>query len=216
MGRRADPPGLQAAKGHPGKRKAGVKARMNEAQRVAKLLADAPGASGLEPPLFLDDRYPAAVAVWKLLAPRLRETHRLSSIHRLVFAQLCVYYAEWVEAIEDIRLHGYSQVVPMTGGFGTMERMRPSVRIRDIAYSAVIDLSKHFGLTPSDEYALFAHQRVAAGANPGLFDQVDGDAPAAPPPESDTAQQPPQPAAPQSLLGNVASLDSPPPIQRLN
>ncbi|HZZ36152.1 MAG TPA: P27 family phage terminase small subunit, partial [Caulobacteraceae bacterium] len=172
-GRRAEPPGLQAAKGNPRQRgQGGVKARLAEAARVAKLLAEAPadGADTLAPPKFLDGRFAGALAVWRNLSPKLRETHRLTALHRPTFALFCVYFAEWVACNEDIARNGYYQSVPMTNGLGEMERIRPAVKIRDMAFASVMELSKHFGLTPSDEYAIFRDQRLAADRNPDLFD----------------------------------------------
>lgn len=214
MGRRGDPPGLQAAKRHPGKREKTVKARLAEARRVAHLLAEAPTESGdkLSPPKFLDARFPAALQVWRSLAPKLRETHRLPNQHRLTFALFCVYYAEWVTANEDIAKHGYSQLVETVAG-GAMERIRPVVRMREIALANVMDLSKNFGLTPTDEYALFAHQRVAAQANAGLFDALD---PVEPASEADAAGPSEEPAQPRSMVGGLASLDGVPPGSRPN
>jgi hypothetical protein len=40
------------------------------------------------------------------------------------------------------------------------------------AFDQVLKLSARFGLTPTDEYALFKEQQIAAGLNPGLFDHV--------------------------------------------
>lgn len=214
MGRRGDPPGLQAAKRHPGKREKTVKARLAEARRVAQLLAEAPAESGdkLAPPKFLDQRFPAALQVWRSLAPKLRETHRLPNQHRLTFALFCVYYAEWVTANEDIARNGYSQMVETVAG-GAMERVRPVVRMREIAFANVMDLSKNFGLTPTDEYALFAHQRVAAQANAGLFDDPDAMAPASQP-DGETPSE--EPVQPRSMIGGLASLDGAPPGSRPN
>lgn len=213
MARRSDPPGLQAAKGHPRQRgKATVKARLAEARRVAQLLADAPAETGdkLAPPKFLDARFPAALQVWRALAPKLRETHRLPNQHRYIFALFCVYFAEWVTANEDIAKYGHTQLVETIAG-GQMERVRPIVKLREIAMANVMDLSKNFGLTPTDEYALFAHQRVAAQANAGLFDALEPDAA-----EPDQPQASDEAAQPRSMIGGMASLDGAPPGSRPN
>jgi P27 family predicted phage terminase small subunit len=219
MGRRGDPPGLHAAKAtrstrHPAKRgELTVKARLAEAQRVAKLLAEAPGVGGdtLSPPKFLDARFAGALAVWRQLAPKLRETHRLPQQHRLTFALFCVYFAEWVSANEDIAKHGYSQMVGTVAG-GEMERIRPVVRMREIALANVMTLSKNFGLTPTDEYSLFAHQRVAAQSNAGLFDDLDQVEATS---EAD-AGEPVEDAAPRSMIGGLGSMDGAPPGTRPN
>ena len=208
MGRRPDPPGLQEAKGHPSKRKATARARMTEARRVAKLLAAAPkeGEGVLAPPAFLDKRFPAALAAWRMYAPIMARTHRLAEQHRPMFAAFCLYYAEWVWANEDIAINGSSQVVPTVSG-DPYERPRFSVKLREIALANCLSLSKQFGMTPADEYALFRDQRVAATHNPGLFDD---DQPAAP------AEEQAEQATPRSMVGALAGFDSAPPGTRPN
>ena len=170
MGRLPDPPGLQAAKGNPGRRKSAVAKRIEEAERVAALLGRAP-IDGAEPPALIQHGPTAvvAVAVWRELAPRLAETQRLQKLHRSMFATFCVYFAEWVLANEDIQAKGHTQNVKTVAG-GRMERLRPIVAIRDHAFERVMKLSERFGLTPSDEYAVFKDQAIAAVQNPGLFD----------------------------------------------
>lgn len=210
MGRRPDAPEVQEAKGNPGRRKSAMRKRLDEATRVAELLSRAPsGDDPLAPPAIIDgDQSAAAIAVWRDLAPRLAKTHRLQAQHRPVFATFCVYFSEWVLANEDIAAKGHTQNVRTVAG-GYMERIRPIVAIRDRALDRVLELSKRFGLTPSDEYALFKDQAVAAANNPGLFDARPQAAPAAATPEG-TAQQ-------QGVIGSMASLDSaPPPGTRLS
>jgi phage terminase small subunit len=207
MGRRTDPPAVQKAKGSPGRRKSAVAKREEEIARVAELLGSAP-ADGSDPnaPPALIDRGPmfaAAIAVWKLMAPRLSPTHRLREHHRPLFAMFCVYYAEWVLANEDIAEKGTTQSVATVAG-GKMERIRPIVKIRDSAFDQVLKLSARFGLTPSDEYDLFRSQQVAAALNPGLFDtggqrKIENDADAE------------RPHPPGSLVGAGKGMDSAPP-----
>lgn len=211
MARRADPPALQKAKGNPGRRKSAVAKRQEEIERVAKLLADAPAdpADPNAPPALIDrgPKFKASIAVWKLLAPKLSTTHRLQPQHRPLFAVFCVYFAEWALAQEDIAKNGHVQDVKTTVG-GSMERIRPIVKIRDAAFDQLMKLSPKFGLTPTDEYALFKDQQVAALLNPGLFDdRPDRPAPAAdaPPPAAEEA------AAQGSLIGAGKRMDSAPP-----
>lgn len=212
MGRRADPPALQKAKGNPGRRKSAVTKRIEEADRVAELLSRAPdGNDPLAPPAIIDGQgTAAAIAVWRELAPRLAKTHRLQAQHRPLFATFCVYFAEWVIANEDIGLNGHTQRVKTVAG-GMMERIRPIVAIRDRALDRVLELSKRFGLTPSDEYSLFKDQAIAAANNPGLFDSR----PQAPPSAVTDAEQgaPPAPAGP---IGAMGGMDSLPPGSRPN
>lgn len=210
MGRRPDPPGVVAAKGNPSKlKKETVKGRLTEARRVAKLLAEAPAESArpLAPPKFLDERFPAALAVWRNLAPRLSETHRLAKLHRGTFAMFCVYYAEWVAANEDIAKHGFYQVVETVVG-GAMERIRPIVKIREIAFANCMTLSSEFGLTPADEYALFRDQRLAAQNNADLFDEAET-------PEEPVAEASQEPVR-RSIVGSLGAMDGIPPGQRAN
>lgn len=210
MGRLSDPPGMQAAKGHPGRRKSALRRREEEAERVAELLAAAPaeGSDASAPPALLD-RGPltaAAIAVWRDLAPKLATTHRLQPQHRPIFAMFCVYFAEWVLSNEDVLAKGHTQKVKTVAG-GSMERMRPIVLIRDRAFEMVMKLSDRFGLTPSDEYALFKDQAIAAAQNPGLFDRRDGGAQRE---HDEGGEAAPAPAA-RSVVGSMKRMDSAPP-----
>jgi P27 family predicted phage terminase small subunit len=212
MPRRADPPGVQKAKGNPGRRKGAVAKREAEIARVAELLAAAPAdpADPNAPPALIDrgPMFAGAIAVWKQLASKLSSTHRLQQQHRPIFAMFCVYFAEWVMANEDIAKNGLTQTVPTVAAGGSMERIRPIVKIRDAAFDQVLKLSQRFGLTPTDEYSLFKEQQIASGLNPSLFDRP-GDAPKAAPDRDEPAP------ATGSPIGMLKSLDSPPP-QRLN
>jgi P27 family predicted phage terminase small subunit len=212
MGRTADPPAVQKAKGNPGRRRSAVRKREAEIARVAELLAAAPvdPADPNAPPALIDrgPMFAAAVAVWKQLAPKLSSTHRLQPQHRPLFAMFCVYFAEWVLANEDIMQGGPTQVVQTTVG-GSMERVRPIVRMRDSAFDQVLKLSDRFGLTPSDEYALFKEQQIAAALNPGLFDRE---------PRQSAAEAKPDeaPAPTGGIIGAMKRLDSVPPGARPN
>jgi P27 family predicted phage terminase small subunit len=210
MARRADPPAVQRAKGNPGRRKGTVAKREAELARVAEILAAPPAdpADPLAPPKLIDrgKDFAAAIAVWRQLAPKLSETHRLQAQHRPIFAMFCVYFAEWVLANEDIARSGTTQEVATVAG-GNMERIRPIVKIRDQAFDQVLKLSARFGLTPTDEYALFKEQQIAAGLNPGLFDHVPQRSS-----EQPAADEQPAPAS-TGVIGSLRSMDSPPPKQ---
>jgi P27 family predicted phage terminase small subunit len=203
-GRRAESPVEQRAKGSPGRRKSVVAQREKELQRIAALLS-ADGAQSNDPlavPALIDQHSAPAVAIWKELAPRLARTHRLQAQHRPLFATFCVYLSEWVTAAEDVRINGSIQTVKTVSG-DAMERIRPIVIIRDRAQDMVLKLSERFGLTPSDEYALFKDQSLAAATNPGLFDAQQAQSAHAPKPD----QHPD--AAPG--IGWMNQLDSAPP-----
>jgi P27 family predicted phage terminase small subunit len=209
MGRRADPPEVQRAKGNPGRRKSAVAKREEEIARIADILASAPAdpADPNAPPALIDrgPMFAAAIAVWKMMAPRLSGTLRLQQQHRPIFAMFCVYYAEWVLANEDIIRHGTTQSVKTVSGV-QMERIRPIVKIRDAAFDQVLKLSARFGLTPTDEYDLFRAQQIAAAVNPTLF---GGEGPRQK--ELDEAESKPS----GSLVGRLKTMDSAPP-QRPN
>lgn len=219
MGRRRDPPEVQEAKGSPRqrgrRRKKGLEA---QAAAAAEVLAAAPPAERddpTSPPAFMDDRFPEALKVWRMYAPELRKTHRLQARHRPTFALFCVYYGEWLKATEDIATNGYQQEVATIAG-GTMWRMRPSVVIRERAFANVVELSKLFGLTPRDEYALFRDQRVAAMSAPSLFDEDEMGAPVPRKPDGEGEPTSAEPAAKPSSIGALAGMDSPPPGSRPN
>jgi P27 family predicted phage terminase small subunit len=199
------------ARGNPGRRKKSVKAMIAEADRIATLLAQAPAESGdvMAPPSMLQDPlYAPALRVWRELVPELRRTHRFGLVSRDQFAMFCVYFGEWVAACDDIKQRGIFQLVETVAG-GAMERTRPIVAFREIAFGNVRKLSAEFGLTPREEYALFRDQADALTKNPGLF----GD---------ERRQGAPQPAAPEQaaepssrLIGGLDGFDSPPPDSRV-
>lgn len=201
-GRRPDP--LQAAKGHPGRRKSKVAQREDEARRVAELLLKHSGADILTPPAIIDqgDLYAGAVAVWRDLAPRLARTQRLAEQHRPVFAMFCVYFADWVSLNDQLMREGMTQRVKTVAG-GFMIRDHPAVRRRQECFDNVMKLSAQFGLTPHDEYDLFKNQAVAAGLNPGLFGQQ---------PQQARAETPAVPDADSGpTVGMLAKMNSAPP-----
>lgn len=204
-GRRGDP-ALQEAKGHPGRRRTSVKKMIAEADRVAALLADAPSdGDEFAPPVFLNDPLVApALRIWREYAPELRRTHRLRDLHRLHFAMFCVYMGEWIAASDDIRRNGTWQSVRTVSGVD-MERTRPIVAFREIAFRNAMDLAKEFGLTPREEYALFRDQADAVGKNPGLF----GAEPGRPLPRG--GDEEPEPTRRDRLIGSLSDLDSEPP-----
>lgn len=205
MGRKADPPAVQAAKGHPNRRRSANKKREEEQARVAELLADAPtDPAGVPKLIDQGPLYAGAIAVWKDLAPRLARTHRLADQHRLTFAIFCCNMADWIRLNSQLLKEGETQrVKTMAGGY--MIRDHPAVRRRQEALENVMKLSAKFGLTPADEYQLFKDQALAAMTNPGLFGgepksrsgaAIEGDD---------------KTAGDGSAIGAIAQLDSEPP-----
>jgi P27 family predicted phage terminase small subunit len=205
MGRRADPPAVQQAKGNPGRRVSKVEKRRAEASRVAELLAASlANASGVEAPAMIAAD-PTAAAMWRDLAPTLMKTHRLQQQHRPLFFAFCVYYAEWVLAKEAVDRDGHVTNVRTVSG-SMMPRTHPMVRIRDDALKNALELSKRFGLTPADEYSLFKDQAVAAATNPGLFGALPTQRPGDEPPVQQSG----------GVIGKLSQFDTPPPGSRPN
>lgn len=162
MARPKGDPIEQRDQGYPGKRKKKTDKTIVEAERFAKMLADAPvdGDDYLAPPRFIDDkRLAPAITVWKEYAPRLDKLNLLARTDRHMFALFCIYVAEFVMANDDILKKGYSMMVPTVargagGKPGMMPRENPSVSRRDNAANMMIDLSMRFGLTPLDRAKL--------------------------------------------------------------
>lgn len=208
-GRTAASPDLEKAKGYPGKRKSKADAALEQAQRLAEMIAAAPAASGdpLAPPAFIDARSAPALRIWRDLAPTLVATGRLTEEDRFVFAQFCVYAGEWVAANEEVLSKGFSQKVKTVAG-GFMERTRPAVAIRERAFDVVAKLAEKFGLTPRDRYSLFKDQ-AAAGLG-GLFGQQRAAAQS----EADAPEQgaATPPAGEDDPIGQLSRLDSAPPL----
>lgn len=210
MGRRRDRPADQAAKGYPGRRKSKVEKAIEEAERLAKLLAAAAPESGapFAPPAFLDKRFAPALAIWREYVPQLARLNLFQALDRHTFALFCVYYGEWVTANEDILASGYSKQVKTVSG-DKMWRENPSVSRRDVALKAILELSKRFGLTQLDRYALLGHQ--ASHPLGGLFEgsgeqKTSGEKPG-------TAGESAKDGGP---IGIMDGLDSAPPGSRPN
>jgi P27 family predicted phage terminase small subunit len=139
-----------------------------EATRLADLLAAAPATPGgpLAPPMFINDpRLAGAARVWNEYAPRLEKLGMLEGLDRHTFAVFCTYVAEFVQANEDVIVHGYSKRVKTISG-DYMLRENPSVGRRAEAVKNILDLSRRFGFTPLDRFALF---RVSQASSLTLF-----------------------------------------------
>jgi phage terminase small subunit len=173
MGRRSDPPAVQAAKGFPGKRLSKAQRQLAEAEALADSIAAAPteGGEPMSPPVFLEGGVAGllAVSLWREYAPRLAQIHLLEPTFRHTFATFCVYAAEFVLAQKDIAAKGHYSLVKTVSG-DRMPRLNPMLRVRDEAAGKVLELSKRFGLTPIDQIAIFKdHAAAAAAHGGGLF-----------------------------------------------
>lgn len=168
MGRRGPKADVaQAAKGFPGRRRTKAVKAVEEAARIARLLAPTDGKVDM-PPVLADAKYAPAAVVWTRLAPELRRTHRLPKESEIQFVQFCIYAQEWFQATDDLHTTGFTQQVATVAG-GKMERRRPKTFDRQQAYSNMMELSVKFGLTPLAMYDLFKGQAAVAATNPGLF-----------------------------------------------
>lgn len=175
-GRKPDAPGLQAEKGHPGKRQTKAEKQLVEAEALAQLLATAPGSENdpTAPPRYLDQRFAPALAVWKEYAPRLTFMNMLDPLHRHTFAAFCVWLGEFVTANEGIHKDGYSVMVKTISG-DKMPRENPAVSRRETAMKFVMQLSERFGFTPLDQHKLLKEMSAFAPNRPDLFDNKRGD-----------------------------------------
>ncbi|PVM90672.1 P27 family phage terminase small subunit [Caulobacter endophyticus] len=206
MGRRPQSAAEQHAKGNPGKRLSKADRQRQESERIAGLMAAAPASSEdpLAPPAFLDERFAPALVIWREYAPKLAATNRLGDMHRHTFALFCVYMGEWVTANEEIITKGPTQVIRNVSG-SNREVDRPAVARRATAFSAVMELSEHFGFTPQDEYALMKTQQTVVQL--GLFGGSQPAAGATPHPEQPAAATPTE-----DPIGILGRMDSAPPL----
>jgi phage terminase small subunit len=149
-----------------------------EAQRLARLLADAPPASAgaLAPPaLIADPRLAAAHRFWIDHAEQLRGLGTLENLDRVTFAMFCVYVADFIAAEDDILAKGYSVKVKTISG-DLMPRENPSVARRDHAAKMILEMSRLFGLSKIDRLNI---SKLARGSDleSTLFNQPDRPAP---------------------------------------
>lgn len=203
MGRRADAPSVQEAKGNAGRRgKKALADREAKLKAAADALAAAPVLpEGVPESLAGNDR---AIAVFQRLAPHLRSTHRLRDEDMPAFTIFCTLFAEWEEMQTQVRENGLWQYKPHHSNPEMMIAVpHPAKRARDDAMKALQGYFSAFGLTPADRFALFKNQQMAALLNPDLF----GDGTAKP----GSAAQPTAPAEEPSLIGAMQKLDSVPP-----
>ncbi len=168
-----------------------------EAERLARLLADAPAASpgALAPPALLaDPRLAPARRFWDGHAEQLAAIGTLKALDRFTFAMFCVYVGEFIAAEDDILAQGYSVKVKTVSG-DMMPRENPSVARRDLAAKQILEMSRMFGLSQVDRFNISKIAR-GAGLQGDLFD-LPGDAPSKP----DSSEQDDADAKWNTLLG---------------
>lgn len=211
MGRRADDPAVQKAKGFPGKRNSKTERAIAEAERLAKLLADAPaGPDGVPmvPAMLRNPLLAAAAQVWTDHSAELQKYSLLEKLDRFIFGLFCIYAADFVIASEDILLKGYSVKVRTVSG-DLMPRDNPSVGRRDTAAKMLLEMAKEYAMTPLSRLKLFKDQAgMPAG---GLWPQGHH-------PQQPTAAEADKPLAPveEDVIGSLDRFDSPPPGSRPN
>lgn len=212
-GRKPDPTGLQAAKGHPGKRTR-KKARPPTAEETAAQVAIAEAAAEAlaEHPKFMSDpRVKEALTIWRELEGDLKRLHLLDRLDRHTFAMYCVHMADWITATRDIQKRGHWKNVKNVNG-DHLPRLNPMVKVREIAERHILEIGARFGLDPANRYKLLRDQAAAPSPNPDLFNRKPAGIDAHP-------EQPSPPAAhetPPNPLGLMDDLASVPPGSRPN
>ena len=203
MGRRKDPPAVQAAKGFPGRRRKAVEAEA-KAKAVAEpdeeeILASLDVAGLRPPPRFARKEFKEEREVWKAVTPRLKQTLRASAEFQPALVAYCDAVARYNRSVLDLRRKGFTVNVKTIAG-GTMPRMNPAEKIRQQALVEILALSDRFGFTPRDNFALLLDQRRVIEAGAG---QRQGDLGLPNPGEG--------PAAAHDPVGGMDRFDTPPP-----
>lgn len=139
-GRRPEPAELKAAKGNPGK-------------RAIPRVADAP--SGAIKPLA--KLRPAAVAVWRELAPELARMNFLRPTDRHAFSRYCETVVHYWDVTTQLRQSGDTYVTE--SAHGTMQRVNPLFLIQERLFKRLTDLEDRFGLSPAARQSIM--QRLA-------------------------------------------------------
>jgi phage terminase small subunit len=179
MARRSDPPGLQAAKGFPGKRKKQERARAKLAQQLRE--APRESADPFAAPAVLERKeLLPALALWRHYAPEMVKRNMSDTLYRDTFAMFCIEAADYYAAVVDLAENGWTQEVKTVSG-DMMIRDRPAVRQRDACYRRAKALADEFGLHLSAKVKIDRDRGNAMPFLPGLGD----DAPTAPTPHAD-------------------------------
>ena len=203
MGRRKDPPAVQAAKGFPGRRRKAVEAE-------AKVIAMAPPGeedilasldiAGLRPPpRFARREFKEERDVWMAVAPRLKQTLRASAEFQAPLVAYCDAVARYNRSVLELRRKGYTVSVKTVSG-DSMMRVNPAEKVRQQALVEILALSDRFGFTPRDNFALLLDQRRVIEAGAG---QRQGDLSLPNPGEGTAIAQDP--------IGGMDRFDTPPP-----
>lgn len=170
MARRSDPPGMQAAKGHPGKRKKKELAR----EVLAKQLREAPRESAepfAAPAVLERAELLPALALWRYYAPEMVKRNMSDALYRDLFAMFCIEAADYYSAVLDLAENGWSQQVKTVSG-DIMVRDRPAVRQRDACYRRAKALADEFGLHLSAKTRIDRDRGNAMPFLPGMVEDA--------------------------------------------
>jgi P27 family predicted phage terminase small subunit len=157
-GRRALPTAVKNLRGNPGKRP------VNKAEPKPKSTA----------PAMPEGLPPLAIAEWKSIVPMLSLLGVLTEVDGKALAAYCEYFAQWREALDEVRTRGITLEEPITKTFGeTTEvvgykyKRNPAVSIANDAAKLMKSFLVEFGLTPS------SRGRLKIDAAPGEEDPMD-------------------------------------------
>lgn len=104
---------------------------------------------------------PLAVAEWKFIVPMLSRLGVLTEIDGKALAAYCEYFAQWRQALDEVRERGITleePIVKFTEGepeiIGTKYKRNPAVTIANDAAKIMKSFLVEFGLTPSSRARL--------------------------------------------------------------
>jgi P27 family predicted phage terminase small subunit len=194
-GRKPDAPGLQAAKGNPGKRK--PKPRTKTAPVVPLV------AGGVTPPKWLK-KSRVATAVWNDMAPLLIRLGALTQLDAFPLARYCRYVVDWCAADEAVRKEGTWYDTTDTNGAATKKR-HPAFHARQDLDKTLREIEMAFGMRPDARFKMLRDQALANGMP--LFQQ--GAAPNAA--KGGEEGQADDDEDGPDLIGAIAQFDSAPP-----
>lgn len=157
-GRRPLPSAVKKLRGNPGKRK------VNKAEPKPK--SSAPEMPAGLPPL--------AIAEWKAIVPMLAQLGVLTEIDGKALAAYCEYFAQWRQALDEVRERGITveePIVKFADGeseiIGYKYKRNPAVSIANDAAKLMKSFLVEFGLTPS------SRGRLRIDAKPDSDDPMD-------------------------------------------
>ena len=172
MGRRREPGAVQAAKGHPGKR------RKTGAPAVEEVAA-AP--RKIDPPRTLnrDER-----RVWDKIAPELLRVNLVRATDFEALARYCYNLEVWWKWSRKIRKEG--STYESESKHGRMKRLHPLFHATMRLEQALVQIEDRFGLTPAARQRLLLQMAGQVPSDPkGLFGGPNGENPdEAPPPDA--------------------------------